>query len=92
MVVSVVNYKPNECVTFNKPCENCGVTLEYVKNDITQRVQTDYGGGSDTHYEICCPACLYLNDVKQRPLIDNPFDWKEYNRKKALMTKRKNRS
>lgn len=56
-----------------KDCENCGVKLRYVKNDIYSHTVTDYGGGIDTYHMIRCPECFYLNDVKERPLVTNKW-------------------
>lgn len=74
--VKIINDVPDSSKQYTKVCENCAVTLQYVKNDITTRVHRDYAGDSNSHYEIECPKCSYLNDVKQRPLINKPYVWR----------------
>lgn len=57
MTVTVIDPKPHHTVVKQAICRECGVTLQYVPNDVkTQRV-SDYGGGSDIVHYIECPAC-----------------------------------
>lgn len=42
-------------------CRGCGSRIRYYRNDVTNYTKSDYGGGSDTYYEIRCQGCG--NDV-----------------------------
>lgn len=56
-MVKVVDQGPDPSVVKRHVCQNCGAVLEYVPKDVKQRVEHDYGGGSDTVYYIECPQC-----------------------------------
>jgi hypothetical protein len=57
MTVKIIKMEPDPQVVRQTVCFNCGVTLEYVPNDIKNRVHRDYTGDSDTVYYIDCAAC-----------------------------------
>ena len=64
MTVRIVELKPDASIVKRVICKNCGVTLEYVPNDVHHRLYTDYGGVSDTYYWIDCPACQHEISVR----------------------------
>lgn len=57
MVVRIVEEKPDPSVVKKVICRNCGVTLEYVPNDVKSCHGTDYSGGPDGHEWVDCPKC-----------------------------------
>lgn len=57
MTVKVIKTEPAKIVVKEKVCRNCGVTLEYVPNDVKSYHGTDYGGGPDGYEWIDCPNC-----------------------------------
>jgi hypothetical protein len=57
MVIRVVEEKPDPSVIKRKVCSNCGVTLEYVPNDVQDGYDTDYTGSRDSYRYIMCPKC-----------------------------------
>ena len=57
MVVRVVEEKPDASVVKKIVCRNCGVTLEYVPNDVRRYDGTDYSGGPDGCEWVDCPKC-----------------------------------
>lgn len=54
-MVKVIKKAP--IVTKKAVCEHCGVTLEYVQNDVHEIQGTDISGGSDGCKYIVCPNC-----------------------------------
>ena len=54
-MIKVIDTKPHRSVVKQCICRNCGVTLEYVPNDVKEETHGDYGGGSDTVYFLVCP-------------------------------------
>lgn len=56
-MVTVVNKQPHASVVKEIICKNCGVTLQYVPRDIKERIERDYGGGSERVRYIECPEC-----------------------------------
>jgi len=64
MTVKVIKTEPDKTVVKETICRNCGVTLQYVPNDIKEREERDYTGSSDTVYYIECPACAGLVTVQ----------------------------
>lgn len=44
-------------------CPNCGVTLEYTRNDTRREFRRDYSGGCDSYTVITCPNCNKSFDV-----------------------------
>lgn len=56
-MVTVVSTTPHPSVVKETVCRHCGATLQYVPNDIQNRVVIDYAGGRDVVYFILCPAC-----------------------------------
>ena len=63
MTVKIIKTEPDRKVIKEVVCNNCGVTLQYVPNDVKNYVHNDYGGGSDTIYYIDCPACNKKVDI-----------------------------
>ena len=57
MVVKVIDPGPDPSVVKRVVCRHCGAKLEYVPKDVTERLISDYGGGSDMYYWIDCPQC-----------------------------------
>ena len=57
MTVKVIKNEPDRTVVKETICRNCGVTLQYVPNDINKREERDYTGSGETVYYIECPAC-----------------------------------
>lgn len=47
----------DERVSRECSCSGCGAKVRYYKNDTRTYTKSDYGGGSDTYYEISCPGC-----------------------------------
>lgn len=64
MTVKIIDTQPHKSVVKETVCGNCGVTLQYVPNDVKKYVHHDYGGGSDMVYYIDCPACSKQVNVK----------------------------
>jgi hypothetical protein len=57
-MVRVLDDKLDPKVVKRTSCRRgCGSRLEYVPNDVKSRRYQDYGGGTDTVYEITCPKC-----------------------------------
>lgn len=65
MVIRIIDETPHESVVKKAVCRNCGVTLEYVPNDIKSRDTMDYGGTTDTLYFIDCLKCQKQVQVKR---------------------------
>lgn len=65
-MVRIVNTKPHKSVVKKVICDNCGVTLEYVPNDVSTRTIRDYGGGSDTEKYFVCPNCDHTIVLERR--------------------------
>jgi hypothetical protein len=57
MVVEVIKTEPDPSVVKQVVCGNCGVTLQYVPNDVLRRDGLDYSGGSDGEEWVECPNC-----------------------------------
>ena len=57
MVVKVIKITPDESVIKQVICRHCGVTLEYVPNDVKTFNGTDYSGISSRTDSIQCPNC-----------------------------------
>jgi len=45
-------------------CRECTAILKYALTEVKSRVDSDYGGGSDTVYFITCPGCGHQIQVK----------------------------
>lgn len=63
MTIKIVNETPDKSVVKQVVCKHCGVTLDYVPNDVITGTHYDYGGGSDNVYYIVCLNCkkdIYL--------------------------------
>jgi hypothetical protein len=56
-MVRVVKTEPAPSVVKEVVCRNCGVTLEYVPNDVKSEIHRNYGGESYRYDYIQCPAC-----------------------------------
>ena len=65
MAVKIVDEIPHESVVKKVVCRNCGITLEYVPNDVKSRSHTDYSGTADTYYFIDCLKCQKPVEVKK---------------------------
>jgi uncharacterized protein with PIN domain len=63
-MVRIIDATPHQSVVKKKVCRHCGVTLEYVPNDIQERRVTDYDGSSELIKYIECPACKTHVDVR----------------------------
>lgn len=46
-------------------CRRCAAKLEYTIGEIKERVEKDYGGGTDVVYHIHCPRCF--SEVVTKP-------------------------
>ena len=54
----IVNETPDPSVVKQVICRSCGVTIEYVPNDVVAlRRGTDIGGGPDGADGFKCPKC-----------------------------------
>ena len=38
-------------------CRKCASIIEYTLDEVTERKETDYGGGVDIVKELICPCC-----------------------------------
>jgi len=56
-MVTVVSTIPHPTIVKQAVCHNCGATLEYVPRDVKERIERDYGGGSEVIHYIECPQC-----------------------------------
>lgn len=56
-MVRVIDPTPDKSVVKVTICQECGVKLEYVPNDIKSYDSRDYTGDVDTYYYIACPNC-----------------------------------
>lgn len=52
-MADVLGFRPKKQAT----CDNCGAIIGYENNEVTSYNVRDYGGGSDTYYNIKCPNC-----------------------------------
>lgn len=57
MAIKIVEEKPHKSVVKRVVCLNCGVTLEYVPNDVKVHIYKDISGTSDSYNYIDCPKC-----------------------------------
>lgn len=58
MSIKVIKEAPDKSVAKEVVCRSCGVTLEYVPNDVVLLWSgTDYGGGPDGAKGFRCPRC-----------------------------------
>lgn len=57
MAVEIVNDQPDPSVRKRKVCQNCGVTVQYVPNDVKEYSGRDYSGGPDGCRWVRCPKC-----------------------------------
>ena len=56
-MVNIVNREPHMSVVKEVICRNCGVTLQYVPNDVKEDYTSDYTGSKDYYNYIQCPNC-----------------------------------
>lgn len=56
-MIRIIKKEPSPSVLKEVICRNCGVTLEYVPNDVKKRMVQDYGGASDEYKWLECPSC-----------------------------------
>mgnify|MGYP006291025301 CR=1 FL=1 len=56
-MVMIVNKDPHHSVVKEVICNNCGVTLSYVPDDIKKEQICDYTGHYETRKYIICPSC-----------------------------------
>jgi Pyruvate/2-oxoacid:ferredoxin oxidoreductase delta subunit len=63
-MVQIIDATPHKSVVKEAICKNCGVTLQYVPNEVTSETHHDYGGGSDTYHYIKCPGCGKKTEVR----------------------------
>ncbi len=64
MAIKVVNREPSTKVLKFVVCDNCGVELSYVPNDVKDYKSTDYTGCTDIYYYIPCANCSKKVSVK----------------------------
>ena len=57
MAVKVVKSEPDPEVVKRVVCRHCGVTLEYVPNDMKRYDGRDMGGDPDGYEWVDCPSC-----------------------------------
>lgn len=55
MAVQIIGEAPE--VLKEAKCRGCGALLRYGDADVTSFTDHDYGGGSDTVWQIECPRC-----------------------------------
>lgn len=54
----VIDKTPSKKVVKEAVCQHCGVTIEYVPNDVVTLWEgTDMGGGPDGAKGFTCPEC-----------------------------------
>ena len=54
----IIDETPDPSVTKKIVCRNCGVTIEYVPNDVINLWRgKDYSGGADGADGFKCPKC-----------------------------------
>lgn len=46
-------------------CSACAARLRYTESDVKNRIERDYGGGSDTVFYIMCPRCEHMQTVRR---------------------------
>lgn len=63
-MIKVINDTPHPSVVKQIVCRNCGVTLEYTPNDVMERIDRDYGGGSELFRYIPCPKCNHKQGMR----------------------------
>ena len=63
-MVTVVSRQPHQSVVKEIVCKSCGCTLQYVPRDVKERIEHDYGGGSERIRYIECPECVEQVTVK----------------------------
>lgn len=56
-MIEIVDEKPDPEVVREVVCQNCGVKLRYVPNDVKERNYLDYSGTPDITQWIDCPKC-----------------------------------
>lgn len=57
-MIRIIDETPDEKVVKRISCQNCGVKLEYVPNDVVVLWSgRDYSGGSDGAKGFKCPKC-----------------------------------
>jgi hypothetical protein len=64
-MITILDPVPSSEVLKKSICRNCGVTLQYVPNDIKQGKSYDYTGDCDTYYFIPCLNCNHAVIVKR---------------------------
>lgn len=57
--MKIINHEPAKSVTKEQICPICGVTLEYVPNDIKVTINKDYTGCSERTEWIECLNCQH---------------------------------
>jgi len=65
-MIKIINDKPHKSVVKRAICDNCGVTLEYVPNDVATKHWKDYDGGGNSADYIPCPQCNHQIILAQR--------------------------
>jgi hypothetical protein len=63
MAVKVIDDKPDASVVKRVVCQKCGVTLEYLPQDVRKTTHTDYSGDTDEYFWVDCPNCKHANSV-----------------------------
>ena len=56
-MVRVVSSIPDHSVVKQVVCRHCGITLEYVPNDVKEDHGKDYSGGAYQQEWVDCPQC-----------------------------------
>jgi hypothetical protein len=61
---TVIGY--DDSVKLRCTCRNCSAIIEYVPKDVQEKLEHDYGGGSDLVYYMTCPSCgVRINGVRK---------------------------
>ena len=48
-------------------CKNCASIIEYTPNEVISYIASDYGGGRDEYFKLCCPNCgNFMYNVSKR--------------------------
>lgn len=55
--MKIIDNTPHYTVVKQKICQHCGVTLEYVPNDVKAKTESDWYGNIEYIEYLECPNC-----------------------------------
>jgi hypothetical protein len=61
----IIDPKPDKSVVIECLCKHCGVRFGFTPSEARSAYYKDYGGGGDSYWEINCPSCGDLKQIRK---------------------------